>query len=78
MSRLPRITAAELVRVLERDGWFVARRTASSHLILRHPTKAGRATVAMHPGETVKPKTLAQTLRDASLTVDQLVELLRG
>jgi len=31
----------------------------------------------MHPSEAVKPKTLAQTLKDASLTADDLVELHR-
>ena len=30
-----------------------------------------------YPSETVKPKALAQTLKDASLTVDELIELLR-
>lgn len=32
----------------------------------------------MHPGETVKLKTLARILEDTGLTVDAFITLLRG
>jgi predicted RNA binding protein YcfA (HicA-like mRNA interferase family) len=74
--KLPRVIAAAVLRALERDGWFVARKTPSSHLIMRHPKKPGRTSVAMHAGEIVKPKTLAQILDDTGLTVEEFIELL--
>lgn len=75
MPRLPRVTAAELLRALHRDGWEDTRQSGS-HLLLRHPTKPGRVLVSRHAGKTLKPKTLQTILDDASLTADELRELL--
>ena len=73
--KLPHITAAELLRALYRDGWQVKRQTGS-HLQLKHPDKPGRITVAFHPGIAIKPKTLANILETAGLTIDELRRLL--
>ena len=73
--RLPRVTAAELLRALHKDGWFVARQSGS-HVIFRHATKPGRVVVARHPSVVVKPKTLQDALDDAGLTAEELRELL--
>jgi predicted RNA binding protein YcfA (HicA-like mRNA interferase family) len=75
MPRLPRITAAELLKVLRRDGWFETRQKGS-HLMLRHATKLGLVVIAMHRGESIPLGTVAQILRDAELTIDELRELL--
>ncbi len=74
-SKLPRITADELLRALHRDGWEDARQSGS-HVILKHPTKPGRVTVARHSGVIIKPKTLAAILAQAGLTVEELQRLL--
>lgn len=73
--KLPRITAAELLRALRRDGWE-ATRQSGSHVQLIHPTKPGRVTVAYHGSMTLKPKTLRAVLFQASLTEDDLGRLL--
>jgi predicted RNA binding protein YcfA (HicA-like mRNA interferase family) len=73
--RLPRVTGADLVRALERDGWL-RHHQVGSHLVLRHATKPGRVVVAMHAGLTIGPGLLAKTLKDASLTADDLRRLL--
>ncbi|MHB1004087.1 MAG: type II toxin-antitoxin system HicA family toxin [Chloroflexota bacterium] len=73
--KLPRMTAAEVVRALHRDGWRDDHQTGS-HLYLRHATKAGRVTVPMHRGKTLKLATLASILEDASLTPDECRGLL--
>jgi predicted RNA binding protein YcfA (HicA-like mRNA interferase family) len=39
-GRLPRVTAAKMMRKLARDGWVLAREGAR-HTVLRHPTKPG-------------------------------------
>ena len=75
MPRLPRITAAELLKALRRDGWFETRQKGS-HLMLRHATKLSLVVIAMHRGESIPPGTVAQILRDAELTIDELRQLL--
>jgi len=62
--RVPRIAPAELLRALRRDGWEEVRQ-AGSHVQLRHPTKPGRVTVAMHANRVISPKTLMSSLPQA-------------
>jgi predicted RNA binding protein YcfA (HicA-like mRNA interferase family) len=73
--RQPRITAAQLLRALRRDGWEEHHHTGG-HLYLKHPTKPGLVTVARHAGVIIKPKTLSSILDQAGLTVDELRDLL--
>lgn len=72
---LPRVTARDLLRAMNRDGWY-ADRQSGSHVILRHPTKPGRAVVPNHPTIIVKPKVLQDILRQTGLTVEALEGLL--
>jgi predicted RNA binding protein YcfA (HicA-like mRNA interferase family) len=59
---------------LEKAG-FVVDRTRGSHVFLKHPD--GRATaVPVHSGETLGPGLLRAILRDAKLSVDELIEFL--
>jgi predicted RNA binding protein YcfA (HicA-like mRNA interferase family) len=74
-ARLPRITADQLVRALQRDGWVLDRQ-AGSHAHYEHPTKPGIVTEPMHRGRILEPKTLASALAQAGLTPDDLRRLL--
>jgi predicted RNA binding protein YcfA (HicA-like mRNA interferase family) len=74
-EKLPRITAADLVRTLDRDGWQDLRQRGS-HLHLTHPIKPGRVTVPWHSGVTLAPKTLQAILTQAGITADELRRLL--
>jgi predicted RNA binding protein YcfA (HicA-like mRNA interferase family) len=73
--RLPRVTAAEVLRALHRDGWQDSRQSGS-HLILRHQTKPGSVVVPKHASRTIGPGLLAKICEDASLTVEELRGLL--
>ncbi len=73
--RQPRITAAQLLRALRRDGWEIDRQRGG-HAQLAHPTKPGLVTVPRHSSEILKPKTLAAILEQAGLSVDDLRRLL--
>ena len=75
MPRLPRVTAREVQRAIERDGW-VHIGGKGSHRQFSRPTKPGRVTIAGHAGETIKPGTLKRILRQAGLTVDRFIALL--
>jgi predicted RNA binding protein YcfA (HicA-like mRNA interferase family) len=74
-SRLPRITAVELLRALKRAGWQPVRQSGS-HVTLKHPNKPGTVTVPRHANVIIKLKTLTSVLEQAGLTVNELRDLL--
>lgn len=75
MTRLPVITPRQLIRALEKGGFFV-HRTSGSHYLLRHHSDPKRqATVAYHAA-SMKPGTLRSILRQAGITADELIRLL--
>ena len=49
MSRMPQVTARELVRFLRAQG-FEPDRQAGSHATLRHPARRVSVTVPIHSG----------------------------
>jgi predicted RNA binding protein YcfA (HicA-like mRNA interferase family) len=57
---------SELLRLLEKDGWFLARQRGS-HRQLHHPPKTGTVAVAGKPSVDVPPGTLNSVLKQASL-----------
>jgi predicted RNA binding protein YcfA (HicA-like mRNA interferase family) len=73
--KLPVITGAELVKVLEKIG-FIARRQKGSHLSLLRETDGRRATVPIHKGKEIPVGTLKAILKDADLSGERLRELL--
>jgi predicted RNA binding protein YcfA (HicA-like mRNA interferase family) len=75
MSKLPSLTARKVVRALKRAG-FIEDRQRGSHLILIHPESKARIVVPVHPGQSIKEPLLRGIIRDASLSVDQFIELL--
>jgi predicted RNA binding protein YcfA (HicA-like mRNA interferase family) len=75
LSRLPRVTAAQIIRVLEKQGFVLARQTGS-HKIYKN--KSGkRTTVPFHAGHILHPKLLKSILTDIGLTSDELERLLK-
>lgn len=74
MTRLPRPKGKELIKALERAGFF-PERTRGSHVFLKHGD--GRVTtVPVHSGETIGPGLLRAILRDAEISIEELSELL--
>jgi predicted RNA binding protein YcfA (HicA-like mRNA interferase family) len=70
-QRLPAIRPKDLIRTLERVGFFVHRVTGS-HYILKHPAKLTlRVTVPF-----LKRGTLQSIVREAGLTNEEFLELL--
>jgi predicted RNA binding protein YcfA (HicA-like mRNA interferase family) len=57
---------AEVIELLERDGWLLVR-TTGSHRHYGHPVKPGLVTVAGRPSATLKPDTETSILRQAGL-----------
>ena len=72
--RLPRVTADEVIRVIGKVGFALARQSGS-HKIYR--SSAGkRITVPYHKGKALHPKVLANILKDANLTREEFKNLL--
>lgn len=59
------MTAREMIRLLEKNG-FVQIRQNGSHVFLRNPTNGRSTTVPFHSGD-LKPGTEKQILKDAGL-----------
>jgi predicted RNA binding protein YcfA (HicA-like mRNA interferase family) len=60
------VKVRDLIRLLENDGWYLAR-TKGSHRQFKHGTKRGTVTVAGKPNIDVPPGTLNSILKQADL-----------
>lgn len=69
-DRLPRVTAAEIIGALQRNGFFLARQSGS-HKIYKND-RGKRVTVPDHAGKTLHPKVLRSILRDADWSRETL------
>jgi len=74
-QRLPTVKPKEVLRALQRAGFFIHHSTGSHH-ILKHPGKPElRVTVPMH-NKDMKRKTLATIIDQAGYTPEEFIELL--
>lgn len=69
-EKLPRVTATDIIRVLEKAGFFLSRQSGS-HKIYKNK-QGRRVTVPYHSGDVLHPKVLKSILKDADLTIDDL------
>jgi predicted RNA binding protein YcfA (HicA-like mRNA interferase family) len=56
----------EVVRLLEKEGWFLVA-TRGSHRQYKHPVRPGRVTVAGKPSDDLAPGTLNSILKQSGL-----------
>ena len=68
-ERLPRVTAVEVIRVLEKSGFLFVRQSGSHKIFKNQEGK--RATVPYHGNRTLHPKVLRSVLREADLTIEE-------
>jgi len=74
MPKLPRLTAREIVAVLERIGFSLARQSGSHQIYKNAAGK--RVTVPFHASKILHPKVLKSIMRDAELGPADLEKLL--
>ena len=74
MSRLPRLTAQDVVRLLEKMGFELSRQSGS-HKVFKN-NQGRRVTVPFHAGKTLHPKVLKSILNDAEISVGDLKKYL--
>ena len=73
-GKIPRITHAVAIRVLEKAG-FALSRQSGKHKIYKNK-EGKRVTVSYHSGKIVHPKVLKNILRDANLTLQEFKKLM--
>lgn len=73
--KLPSVKGSNLVRVLKRIGWRELRQHGS-HVVMEHPDNPKIIVIPVHGGQDVKKGILADILKDAGLTPDELRRLL--
>ena len=71
---LPKITAKEIIIILEKLGFYLARQSGS-HKIYKN-TEGKRITVPFHAGKILHPKILKSIMKDANISEEQLEEML--
>lgn len=74
MGRMPQVTARELVRFLQGQG-FIEDRQVGSHLTLWHDVKRISVTVPMHTGCDVGRGLAVRILKDAGFSVEDYLRL---
>lgn len=73
--RPPSLTPKEVLRVLQRAGFFV-HHTSGSHYILKHPDRPTlRVTVAFH-NRDLKRRTLESIVEQSGLSVEEFLTFL--
>jgi predicted RNA binding protein YcfA (HicA-like mRNA interferase family) len=75
VSQLPAVSGKELIKILERQGWYV-KRVRGSHHILRHPTIQDALPVPVHVSRPIKRGTLGNILRTARISREEFQKLL--
>jgi len=73
-SVLPKITAKEIIAVLVKLGFYLARQSGS-HKIYKN-TEGKRVTVPFHAGKILHPKVLKSIIKDMNISEEQLEEML--
>ena len=56
----------DVINLIEDDGWFLVA-TRGSHRQYKHMLKAGRVTIACHPGDDISPGNLSSIKKQAQL-----------
>ena len=73
MSKIPIVTAKEVLRVLKKKG-FEKVGQKGSHIKLK--CNEIRTIIPYHKGKTLPPKTLKSIIKDAGLTIEEFKRLL--
>lgn len=73
-EKLPRVKAKEIIKVLEKLGFFLSRQSGS-HKIYKN-SLGKRVTIPFHTSKTLHPKILKSVLIDAEIDAKELKKIL--
>jgi predicted RNA binding protein YcfA (HicA-like mRNA interferase family) len=75
MSKLPSVTAREVIRVAEKLG-FAFDRQRGSHAVYLRSADHRRLVIPVHKGRDLKPGTLRGLIDDMGVSVEEFADLL--
>lgn len=76
-GRLPPLSSREVLAALEKLG-YVPVRQRGSHIRMRHLSDPARKPVTVLAQQEIKPDLVRKIIKDANLTVEEFMKLLRG
>lgn len=74
-EKLPRVTASEMIKVVEKLGFHFSRQSGSHKIYKNNEGK--RVTIAYHSGKILHPKIVKSILNDAGLNVDDFKNMMQ-
>lgn len=74
MTRMPQVSARELIQFLKAQG-FAEDRQSGSHLTLRHEGRRISLTIPVHGGADLGRGLAVRILKDAGFTIDDFLRL---
>ena len=75
MSKVPSLSYDQVIRALQRSGWIVVRQKGS-HIRLQKRTSEETLKLTVPAHRPILRSTLAHVIKQAKLSVDELLELL--
>jgi len=74
MTKLPRITGQQIIKVLQNFGFSVIRIRGSHHYLRHHDSRT--TIVPVHSGEIIGPGLMRKILRDCEISKNDFIEML--
>jgi predicted RNA binding protein YcfA (HicA-like mRNA interferase family) len=74
-EKLPILKPEELIKALEKMGFFCSRKSRGSHFRYKHPD-GRKTTVPIHKGKDIGRGLLRKILKDVDISVEELKRLL--
>ena len=76
MTKIPVLTANEVIHGLKKAGFTLYRQARGSHEIWYNPVTKRRTTVPNHPGNDIRKGTLKAILKEADISLEDFLRLL--
>jgi predicted RNA binding protein YcfA (HicA-like mRNA interferase family) len=74
-EKLPRVTANEIIKIVEKLGFRFSRQSGS-HKIYKND-EGKRVTIAYHSGKILHPKIVKSILVDVGISVDEFKKMMK-
>ncbi len=74
-EKLPRVTATEMIKIVEKLGFRFSRQSGSHKIYKNNEGK--RVTIAYHSGKILHPKVVKSILVDAGLSVEEFKKMMK-
>ena len=75
MTKLPTLTASDVIKKLKKAGFLFDRQAKGSHEIWYNPVTKRRSTIPNHPGVDMPKGTLRAIIKQMGLTIDEFLKL---